>query len=114
MVIGEGGTAVLCASPYDHRVIGVVSGAGDFRPALLLDRQDVPGRRPIALMGKVMCRVDADRGSIRPGDLLTTSSTPGHAMKATDAARAPGATIGKALAQLDAGRGTIPILAILQ
>lgn len=58
--------------------------------------------------------VDADHGAIQPGDLLTTSSTPGHAMRASDATRAPGAMIGKALASLDAGRGMIPILAILQ
>jgi hypothetical protein len=114
MVIGEDGRAVPCASPYDHRVLGVVSGAGDFRPALLLDRQGGPARRPIALVGKVWCRVDAGHGAIRPGDLLTTSSTPGHAMRASDGTRAPGAMIGKALAALDAGWGTIPILAILQ
>ena len=114
MVIGEDGDTVPCASPYDHRVIGVVSGAGDFRPALLLDRQGGPARRPIALMGKVLCRVDADHGAIRPGDLLTTSTTPGHAMRARDATRAPGAMIGKALAALDVGLGAIPILAILQ
>lgn len=114
MVIGENGIATPCTSTYDHRVMGVVSGAGDFRPALLLDRQGGPARRPIALMGKVYCQVDADYAAIRPGDLLTTSSTPGHAMLACDTARAPGATIGKALATLEVGRGIIPILAILQ
>ncbi len=114
MVIDEDGAAVPCVSPYDHRVIGVVSGAGDLRPALLLDRKGGAARRPIALMGKVFCRVDADQGAIRPGDLLTTSSTPGHAMRASDATHAPGTMIGKALATLDAGRGMIPILAILQ
>jgi len=114
MVIGENGIAALCVSPYDHRVIGVVSGAGDFRPALLFDRQGGSARRPIALMGKVFCQVDADQGAIRPGDLLTTFSTPGHAMRASDAPRAPGAIIGKALAALDVGRGMIKILAVLQ
>jgi hypothetical protein len=114
MVIGDGGVAVHCTSPYDQRVMGVVSGAGDYRPALVLDRQGGTDRRPIALMGKVLCQVDASHGAIRPGDLLTTSSTPGHAMRASDRTRAPGATIGKALAALDAGQGMIPILAILQ
>jgi hypothetical protein len=114
MVMDDDGFAVCCTTPYDGRAIGVVSGAGDFRPALLLDRQGGSARRPIALMGKVFCRVDADRGAIRPGDLLTTSSTPGHAMRARDPTRAFGATIGKALAALDVGCGMIPILAILQ
>ena len=46
------------------------------------------------LVGKVFCKVD---GAIDVGDLLTTSQTPGHAMKATDPQRAFGAVIGKAL-----------------
>lgn len=114
MVIGDGGIAVPCTRAYDHRVVGVVSGAGDFRPAILLDRQGGAARRPIALMGKVHCQVDADLGAIRAGDLLTTSSTPGHAMRASDRTQASGSMIGKALAAMDAGRGLIPIVAILQ
>jgi hypothetical protein len=114
MVISENGLVVPCNSPYDHRVVGVVSGAGEYRPALLLDRQGGPTRRAIALMGKVFCQVDADHGPIRPGDLLTTSSTPGHAMRASDTTRSSGALIGKALGSLDVGKGIIPILAILQ
>ena len=49
MVISEDGVAVPCTNPYDRRVIGVVSGAGNLRPALLLDRRGGPARRPIAL-----------------------------------------------------------------
>ena len=114
LVIGDDGVAVPCAAAYDHRVVGVVSGGGDFRPALILDRQGGSTRRPVALMGKVFCQVDADQAPVRPGDLLTTAPTPGHAMRAVDAARAAGAMIGKALAPLEAGRGMIPILAMLQ
>jgi hypothetical protein len=114
MVIDGDGIAAPCAAPYDSRVMGVVSGAGDYQPALLLDRRGGPSRRPIALIGKVFCLVDADHGAIRPGDLLTTSATPGHAMRVGDPARAPGAMVGKALAPLASGRGLIPILAMLQ
>jgi hypothetical protein len=64
-------------------------------------------------VGKVYCKVDADFAPIATGDLLTTSSTPGHAMKATDRAKAFGAVIGKALAPLHAGRDLIPILVAL-
>jgi len=59
------------------------------------------------------CKVDADLGAIETGDLLTTSPTPGHAQKASDASRAPGAVLGKALAPLGSGRGVIPILVSL-
>ena len=69
---------------------------------------------PIALMGKVNCKVDAQYAAIEVGDLLTTSPTPGHAMKATDPAKAFGTVIGKALKPLKEGTGLIPILISLQ
>ena len=81
----------------------------------MLDRQQ-PGdtRKPIALLGKVFCKADAEYGAIEIGDLLTTSPTPGHAMKATDSTRAPGAVIGKALRALGSGQGLVPLLIALQ
>jgi hypothetical protein len=110
----EGGLRESDAA-YDKRVAGVISGAGDFKPGLVLDKQDSEAnRQPVALMGKVFCKVDADFGPIEIGDLLTTSSTPGHAMKAVDAAQAFGTVIGKALRALPTGRGEIPILVSLQ
>jgi len=51
---------------------------------------------------------------IEVGDLLTTSPTPGYAMKATDPLKAFGAIIGKALCPLKEGQGLIPILIALQ
>ena len=65
-------------------------------------------------MGKVFCKVDASYGPIEAGDLLTTSDTPGHAMKAGDPARTSGAVVGKALRGLRDGQGLIPILVSLQ
>jgi hypothetical protein len=100
--------------PYDHRVAGVVSGAGSYRAALVLDRQAGGDRHPLALTGKVWCNVEAESGPIGLGDLLTTSSTPGHAMRVADPSRAFGAVIGKALGSLESGRGQLPILVALQ
>lgn len=101
--------------PYDTRVAGVISGAGDCKPGLVLDRTATcHDRRPVALVGKVYCKVDADYAPIQIGDLLTTSSTVGHAMKADDPRRAFGAVIGKAMRPLNTGRGLIPILIALQ
>jgi hypothetical protein len=62
----------------------------------------------------VFCKVDADQSPVAIGDLLTTSSTPGHAMAARDHQRAFGAVIGKALAPLDSGKALVPILVALQ
>jgi len=115
MVLGDGGILLPSDSSYDKRVAGVISGAGDYKPGIVLDKQeDQPDRKPIALMGKVYCKVDASYASIATGDLLTTSPTLGHAMKATDPQKAFGAVIGKALRPLVEGQSLIPILIALQ
>ena len=115
VVLSEGGRLQPSERDYDKRVAGVVSGAGDYRPGLTLDARATGRERvPVALMGKVFCRADARRGAIGVGDMLTTSATPGHAMKATDPLLSFGSVIGKALAPLGAGRGLIPVLATLR
>ena len=101
--------------PYDKKVAGVISGAGDYKPGIILDqRPSDSDRKPVALMGKVFCKVDATFAPIEIGDLLTTSATEGHAMKATAPAQAFGSVIGKALGSLPEGIGLIPILVTLQ
>jgi hypothetical protein len=62
----------------------------------------------------VYCWCDASGGAIEPGDMLTTSDTPGHAMKVTDYPRAQGAIIGKAMTSLEEGRGLVLVLVNLQ
>ena len=115
MVLTDDTTVVACSSAYDRRVAGIVSGAGGYKPGIIFDRaQRTDQRKPIALMGKVYCRVDAEYGAVAVGDLLTTSPTTGHAMKAADPAKAFGAVIGKALRPLTTGRGLIPVLIALQ
>ena len=102
-------------SAYDKRVAGVVSGAGDYKPGIVLDKKPSTATRlPVALMGKVYCKVDAQYGPIETGDLLTTSPTKGHAMKAEDPFKAFGTVIGKALKPQRQGVGMIPILVSLQ
>jgi hypothetical protein len=46
--------------------------------------------------------------------VLTTSSTPGHAMRVHNQLKAFGTVIGKALRPLKEGQGLIPILIALQ
>ena len=115
MVLGKDGMLEPSTRAYDKTAVGVVSGAGDYRPGIVLDRRtELADRRPIALGGKVFCKVTAAGGPIEPGDLLTPSDVPGHAMRAADPARAFGAVIGKALAPHEAGLGLIPMLIALQ
>jgi hypothetical protein len=66
------------------------------------------------LTGRVYCWANASYGPIEPGDLLTTSDTPGHAMKVTDHAKAQGAIIGKAMTELKQGKGLVLVLVTLQ
>ena len=68
----------------------------------------------IALSGRVYAMADASNGPIKPGDLLTTSATPGHCMKATDHAKAQGAIIGKAMSSLQSGKDMVLVLVCLQ
>jgi len=115
MVIDDQGKLRQSRQPYDRTVVGVLSGAGECRPGIILDRRpsDNP-RAALAMVGKVYCKVDATYNPISVGDLLTTSATPGHAMKAADPQQAFGAVIGKALRPHREGPGLIPILAALQ
>jgi hypothetical protein len=61
------------------------------------------------MTGTTLVKVDASYGAIRPGDLLISSSTAGHAMRAEDPA-AQGTVLGKALEPLASGRGLIRML----
>lgn len=116
VVLCGGGRVRPGAQAQDTRVAGVVSGAGRYRPGLLLDRQpdSTATRVPVALMGKVDCFVDATERPVRAGDLLTTAEEPGHAAVLPDSSPAPGAVLGKALSDLPSGRGLVPVLVTLQ
>lgn len=115
VVVHDDLSARVCDEAYDRRALGVVSGAGRYKPGIILDCKRTGGnQRPVALAGKFYCLVDASYGAIELGDLLTTSETPGHAMVACDPARSFGAVIGKALAAHSDGTGLIPILVALQ
>jgi len=110
------GRLELARTPYDHRVAGVVSGAGGVGPGLLMghDGTVASGDLPVALTGRVYCRATASNGPIRPGDLLTTSSVPGRCMRVDDLARAQGAILGKAMGSLESGEGLVLVLVGLQ
>jgi hypothetical protein len=110
------GQLTLSTNAYDRTVAGVLSGAGGVKPGMLMGQVGTAadGKHPVALTGRVYCQVDATQSAIRPGDLLTTSDTPGHAMKVTDHGRAQGAIIGKAMSSLESGKGLVLVLISLQ
>jgi len=115
MVLNNNGQLEACNKPYDKKVAGVISGAGKYKPGIVMDKQTgVKNRLPVALSGKVFCKVDASYGAIEVGDLITSSETVGYAMKASDPNLGFGSVIGKALAPCLDGKGLIPILVSLQ
>ncbi len=111
----QAGKLKLSTGAYDTKVAGIISGAGGVKPGLRLQQDGVlEGDHHVALSGRVYVKADASTGPIRPGDLLTTSATPGHAMKVTDHDQAQGAILGKAMTGLDSGTGLVLVLVTLQ
>ncbi|MCB9420734.1 MAG: hypothetical protein H6667_13080 [Ardenticatenaceae bacterium] len=110
------GELVVSSQAYDRTVAGVISGAGGVKPGMLMGQTGsaADGRFPVALTGRVYVWVDAGYGAVQPGDLLTTSNTPGHAMVARDHDQAQGAILGKAMTALPRGCGLVLVLVALQ
>ena len=109
------GRLSIARGAYNRRVAGIISGANNLAAGMVLP--DLPGGKktmPVALTGRVWVYCVAVRNSIKPGDLLTTSNTPGYAMKAANYRRAQGAVIGKAMTSLKKGRGMVLVLVTLQ
>jgi hypothetical protein len=100
---------------YDQHVAGIVSGANGINPGISLQQEGVlEGGQNVALSGRVYVLADATHSGIKPGDLLTTSDTPGHAMKAVNHVKAQGAILGKAMSSLSSGKGMVLVLVTLQ
>ena len=108
LVSAAGGPDVIKSSgPYEANILGVI--ASD--PAIILRLYSSDGvallanPKPVALAGRVPVNVTNENGPIQVGDYITSSSTPGHGMKATEA----GPVIGMALENLDEATGQVLI-----
>jgi len=106
------GAVALSSVAYSPAVIGVYAAS----PAVVGGQAVVTGQQaggvPVTILGMVLCKVSAENGPISPGDLLVTSATPGHAMRADQAPQ--GTVLGKALEALASGTGVILVLVTLQ
>jgi len=105
----------LAQQPYSTLVAGIYST----KPGMLGSTRtaDEPAAKdevPLAVVGIVPCKVTTENGAIQVGDLLVTSSIPGHAMKGTDRTKMLGAVVGKALEPLQQGTGVLLVLVTLQ
>ena len=107
------GKLALSNKSYDTKVAGIVAGGKGLGSGVRLGAGQFD--YDVALAGRVYCKVDATEEAIQAGDLLTTSTTPGYAMKAADYMRAQGAILGKAMESLEKGqKGQILVLVTLQ
>lgn len=100
VVFGDTSQAVKRSTgeTYSRTIAGIVST----RPGFLAG-DNVPGSYPIALAGRVPTFVSSENGPISIGDPLTTASTPGYAMRATE----PGPIVGYATEAFSGTRGSI-------
>jgi fibronectin-binding autotransporter adhesin len=99
--------AIKTSIPYDPKAIGIIS---DGSSAFKIDSQsnnigDPDTGKYLVLAGRVPVKVTDEGGPVVPGDYLTSSSTPGYAMKATHA----GPTIGKSLGFFSGTSGTVMV-----
>jgi hypothetical protein len=91
IVFGGDNEVTQSTQSHDPRIAGVVST----NPAYLMNSgDDRINSTMVALLGRVPCRVV---GTIRKGDLLTSSHIPGVAAKYNIDQYAPGVVVGKAL-----------------
>jgi hypothetical protein len=109
------GKVAKTSRAYDPRVIGVYST----RPGVIgaekggTSRVD-PDDIAVAVVGIVPTKVTAYNGPVQIGDLLTTSSMPGYAMRCSNKARCIGAVVGKAMEPLARGRSIIKVLVTIR
>ncbi len=98
------GTASRSATPYDRKILGVVSQS----PGLTIGEADETSS-PIALTGRVPTKINSKGGSIHIGDPITTSDIAGYGMRA----KGPGKIVGTAMENFECERsyceGTIMV-----
>jgi len=105
----------LAQQPYSTLVAGIYSTKPGMLGSTRAANEPTPVNEvPLAVVGIVPCKVTAENGAIQVGDLLVTSTVPGHAMKGTDRSKMLGAVVGKALEPLPNGEATIHVLVTLQ
>jgi len=93
-----------CDQADDLKVVGVVSD----NPSVIMGKVDSPYKAIVAMVGVVTVKVTAMNGEIKKGDMLTTSSVKGRAMKSTE--QKTGTIIGKALEDFSGEEGEIMAL----
>lgn len=112
LVIDEEGRLALSTEAYQKNLAGVYSTKPAFMGGVKDDDPDT-SKVPLAVVGIIPVKVTAENGVIRPGDMLTSSSTAGYAMRA-DAHAPNGTVIGKAMSTMADDKGQVQMFVVLQ
>jgi hypothetical protein len=95
---------------YSTKVLGVYAT----KPGVVLRNLDIEeeiiDQLPIGVLGVVPTKVTSENGPIQRGDLLVTSGTAGHAMKANPEDLGFGMVLGKALQPFEGASGMIDVM----
>jgi len=103
-------------APMQYRIAenacsSLVAGVISTTPGVTLGTDlDASKKALLALIGIVPVKVTDEGGAIQPGDLLVTSSTPGHAMRWAGPDPCLCSLVGKALEPMDDEQGVILVL----
>jgi hypothetical protein len=118
---GPGDVLVLSTDESHHVALSseaysdLVAGVYATKPGVLLTEENVDAdlsqHVPMGVIGVIPTKVSGENGAIHIGDLLVTSSTPGHAMKGDRSKIHIGNVLGKAMENFSAsGTGKIKVL----
>jgi hypothetical protein len=116
LMVDESGVRrfALTSEAYSTKIAGIYSTKPGVLGTTHMDGDPrLANEVPLAIVGIVPCKVSAENGPIKAGDLLVSSSKPGYAMKGTDRQKMFGAVVGKALGSLDKDTGVIEVLVSL-
>ena len=103
LIFGGDKEVTAATDMNDTRLAGVVTT----EPAYVMNSEQTGIKVCVALAGRVPCKVI---GRVKKGDMLTTSNTPGYAVKATTPTI--GAVIGKAIEDKDYGEAGVIQVAV--
>jgi hypothetical protein len=104
-------TATAAYRPSRTACSSLVAGVISTKPGVVLGQGGTFVQRALlALTGIVPVKVTNEGGPIQPGDLLVSSSTPGHAMRWSGSEPCPCALVGKALEPMTGSSGVILVL----
>lgn len=108
------GKLKITDDPNCPLLAGVISGAEGIKPGMMMGQKGTLafGEYPVTLTGRVYVKANEEGGKITPGDILTSSTKVGEAMKVENKDITPGTTIGKALTEVNSNGFVLALISL--